>query len=165
MVDIGSSPGETYNSLYLRVYATNSHRQDYANGRQAIIDRLAMFRFMSLLLYDCFKYVLRNPMTAREAADFATEFAQTWSFAEHHNHTRCYGPHHSGPHHALGGMACWRLQLDTRKGQMNMMTLTAVIPEVSMYLLVLSLGVCILVVIANKNLVLVVNTNLVESPR
>ena len=31
-----------------------------------------------------------------------------------------------------------------------------------MYLLVLSLGVCILVVMANKNLVLVVNTNLVE---
>ena len=60
---------------------------------------------MSLLPYDRFNYVFsRNSMTGSEAADFATEFAQTWSFAKCRNHTH-YGPHHSGPHHALGGMA------------------------------------------------------------
>ena len=50
----------------------------------------------------------------------------------------------------------------TPKRDRQMMTLTAIIVEVSMYLLVLSLRVCSLVVIANKNLVLVVNTNLAK---
>ena len=114
--------GEKYNSLYLRVYTTKLRRLDSANDRQSIIDRLAMSRFMSLLPYDCFNHVFsRNPNTGREAADFVTEFAQTRSFAKRHNHTR-FGPHHCGPlgcHHAHGGVASQRLQLDTGKGQIN----------------------------------------------
>ena len=116
--------GETYNSLYLRVYTTNLHRLEGANDRQSIIERLAMSRFMSLLPYDCFNYVFsRNQKTGRKAADFATEFAQTRSFAKRHNHTR-FGPHHSGPHHlsshrAHGGLASQRLQFDAGKGQTN----------------------------------------------
>ena len=47
-----------------------------------IIDRLAMSRLMTLLPYDCFNYVFsRNQTTAREAADFATEFAVTITLA------------------------------------------------------------------------------------
>ena len=62
--------GETYNSLYLRVYTTNLRRLEGAYDRQSIIDRLAMSRFMSLLPYDCFNYVFsRNPKTGRKAAD------------------------------------------------------------------------------------------------
>jgi len=92
---LARQPGETYNSLYLRVYSTNLRRLDGVKERQAIIDRLDLSRFMSLLPYDCFNFVFsRNPKTGREASDFATEFAQTRSFAKRHNHDR-YGSHHT----------------------------------------------------------------------
>ena len=116
--------GETYNSLYLRVYTTNLRQLDSANDRQSIIDHLAMSRFMSCsLMIASIMFFLEIQKTGRKAADFATEFAQTRSFAKRHNHT-CFGPHHSGPHHlgshhVHGGVASQRLQLDTGKGQTN----------------------------------------------
>ena len=157
--------GETYNSLYLKVYTTNLRRLEGASDRQSIIDRLATSRFMSLLPYDYFNYVFsRNPKTGRKAADFATEFAQTRSLPS-----------------AIITLALVLITLVliiwvlimlmvvwlasdcslTLERVRLMMTLTTIIIEVSMYLLVLSLRVCSLVVIANKNLVLVVYTSLV----